>query len=39
MARKPGPAVTLKSIAAEMDVSVTTVARALQDGIIQIDDL
>lgn len=32
MARKPAPAVTLKSIAAEMGVSVTTVARALKDG-------
>lgn len=32
MGRKPGPAVTLKSIAAEMGVSVTTVARALKDG-------
>lgn len=32
MARKPGPPATLKSIAAEMGVSVTTVARALKDG-------
>ncbi|WP_185968385.1 LacI family DNA-binding transcriptional regulator [Paracoccus sp. M683] len=32
MARPQGAAVTLKTIAAEMGVSVTTVARALKDG-------
>ncbi|MFD1794908.1 LacI family transcriptional regulator [Paracoccus aurantiacus] len=32
MSAKRSPAVTLKSIAAEMGVSVTTVARALKDG-------
>lgn len=32
MAQKPGAPVTLKTIAAEMGVSVTTVARSLKDG-------